>query len=121
MSKPLPVVFLIVLCIAAPLQASCFCDFDNSGMVSIVDALIVARYDVETNVLIDLEDADVNLSETVDIVDALLIARYYVKLITEFNRIDDTPCNPEASAAAILVPAYLAKHSSPGFNGVISG
>ncbi|MBN2442438.1 MAG: metallophosphoesterase [Spirochaetales bacterium] len=60
-------------------------DVDGDDTISIIDALLVARFYVD----IPLQNfnevlADANGDGTVEIIDALLIAQYYVGLITEF-------------------------------------
>jgi endoglucanase len=60
-------------------------DVDDNGTVTIVDALLVARYYVGLNPAnFNPEASDTNCDGSTDIVDALLIAQYYVGLITEY-------------------------------------
>ena len=58
-------------------------DVNADGIVSIVDALIVAQYFtyISTRVSLDKAVADVNNSGTIDIVDALIIAQYTVGIV----------------------------------------
>jgi alpha-L-fucosidase len=57
-------------------------DVNGSGIVDIVDALLIAQYYVGLNpASFDASLADVNCSGAIDIVDALLIAQRYVGLI----------------------------------------
>jgi len=65
--------------------ASCG-DVNNSGVVDIVDALMIAQAYVGLNPSgYSAAVADVNASGTVDIVDALRIAQYYVGLVTSLT------------------------------------
>jgi hypothetical protein len=60
-------------------------DVDDSGIINIVDALLIARHYVQLepeNFNPDAADTDCN--GNINIVDALLVARYYVNLITGF-------------------------------------
>ncbi|MBN2737823.1 MAG: glycoside hydrolase family 9 protein [Spirochaetales bacterium] len=60
-------------------------DVDHSGVVNIVDALLIAKAYV--NQTVDNYDetlADVNCDGKVNIVDALLVAQYYVNIIDHF-------------------------------------
>jgi mannan endo-1,4-beta-mannosidase len=60
-------------------------DVNASGVVDIVDALLVAQYYVGLSPAnFDSTVSDVNASGSTDIVDALLIAQFYVGLITQF-------------------------------------
>ncbi len=60
-------------------------DVNGSGVVDIVDALLVAQAYVGLNPSnYNAAAADVNCSAAVDIVDALLIAQYYVGLLSSF-------------------------------------
>jgi uncharacterized repeat protein (TIGR02543 family) len=60
-------------------------DVNHSGVIDIVDALVVAQFYVGLNpASYNAAQADVNASGNVDIVDALLIAQYYVGLISQF-------------------------------------
>ncbi len=60
-------------------------DVNGSGVVDIVDALLVAQYYVGLNPAnFNSALADVNCSGSIDIVDALLVAQRYVGLITGF-------------------------------------
>ncbi len=59
-------------------------DVNSSGVVDIVDALLVAQYYVGLNPAnFNPANADVNASGTIDIVDALRIAQYYVGIIPQ--------------------------------------
>jgi hypothetical protein len=57
---------------------------NGSGVVDIVDALIIAQYYVGLNPTINVNCADTNCSGGIDIVDALLVAQKYVGLIANF-------------------------------------
>jgi hypothetical protein len=60
-------------------------DVNNDGTITIVDALLIARYYVHLDPdNFDRTKADVDCDGGIDIVDALLISRYYVNLISEF-------------------------------------
>lgn len=56
-------------------------DASKNGTVDILDALLIAQYYVNYQVIIDLKAADVNCDFVVDINDALIVARYYIGLI----------------------------------------
>ncbi len=59
-------------------------DVNGSGVVDIVDALLIAQYYVGLNPAnFNAAVADTNASGTIDIVDALRIAQYYVGIITQ--------------------------------------
>ncbi len=71
-------------------------DVNGSGVVDIVDALLVAQYYVGLNPAnFNQVVADVDCSGPIDIVDALLIARFYVGLISQF------PCASTAAPTAV--------------------
>jgi len=59
-------------------------DVDASGLVNIVDALVVAQYSATVKKTIRLNPAvaDVNSNGIIDIVDALIIAQYTVGIVT---------------------------------------
>ncbi len=60
-------------------------DANGSGVVDIVDALLIAQYYVGLNPANFIQaNADVNCSAGIDIVDALLVAQFYVGLISSF-------------------------------------
>ncbi len=60
-------------------------DVNGSGVVDIVDALMIAQYYVGLNPSgFNSGNADTNCDGTVNIVDALKIAQYYVGLISRF-------------------------------------
>jgi hypothetical protein len=60
-------------------------DVNGSGVVDIVDGLLIAQYYVGLNPSnFNAALADVNCSNGIDIVDALLIAQKYVGLISNF-------------------------------------
>jgi hypothetical protein len=85
------VLVLLIYCLSQVFTASCG-DVDSSGIVGIVDALIIAQYYVGLNPPnFDFTVADVNGDGVVDIIDALQIARYYVNLITELSCSGGTP------------------------------
>ncbi|MBN2440934.1 MAG: DUF3160 domain-containing protein, partial [Spirochaetales bacterium] len=68
-----------------PAQSVLYGDANSNGTVDIIDALLLAQYDVGLpNIVINAEASDVSGDGTVDIVDALLIARYYVGIISIF-------------------------------------
>ena len=57
-------------------------DVNESGIVDIVDALMIAQYYVGLNPNpFNVDNADVNGDGSINIVDALMIAQYYVGLI----------------------------------------
>ncbi len=61
-------------------------DVNGSGVVDIVDALLIAQYYVGlTPANFNTAVADVNCSGTIDIVDALRVAQYYVGLVTSLG------------------------------------
>jgi endoglucanase len=60
-------------------------DVNGDGVVTITDALLIARYYVNLNPSpFNSNVADTNCDSNVNILDALLIARYYVGLISSF-------------------------------------
>ncbi len=60
-------------------------DVNSSGVVDIVDALLIAQFYVGLNPANFTQSrADTNCSGNIDIVDALLIAQYYVGIISRF-------------------------------------
>jgi hypothetical protein len=60
-------------------------DVNNDGTITIIDALLTARYYVDPDPeTFDPSLADVNCNGSIDIIDALLMAQYYVELITVF-------------------------------------
>jgi beta-glucosidase len=61
-------------------------DVNSSGIVDVVDALLIAQYYVGLNPPnFNTAVADVNCSNSIDVVDALRIAQYYVGLISSLN------------------------------------
>ena len=60
-------------------------DVNNNGMINIIDALQVARYDAGLSPSPFHESAgDTNCNGIINIIDALQIARYDAGLISEF-------------------------------------
>ncbi|MBN1696734.1 MAG: dockerin type I repeat-containing protein [Spirochaetales bacterium] len=66
-------------------------DANGDGDVTIVDALIIARYYVGNTDEIDLDQSDVNCDGAVNIVDALRVAQYYVGLLSGLVCEEPTP------------------------------
>ncbi|MBN2442830.1 MAG: hypothetical protein JXJ04_15845, partial [Spirochaetales bacterium] len=87
---------LLVFCIGQGFSAECG-DVNSSGVVDIVDALVIAQVYVNLNPAnYDSSVADVNNDGTIDIVDALRIAQFYVNLVSALNCGTQTtaPTNP---------------------------
>ncbi|MBN2444289.1 MAG: cellulase family glycosylhydrolase [Spirochaetales bacterium] len=83
---------ILTLYLAAPLHAQTMGDANNSGVIDIVDALVIAQQYVGLHPNpFNSEAADVNCNGTIDIVDALLVAQYYVGLISGFPCTSPTP------------------------------
>ena len=51
-------------------------DANEDGVVDIVDAMMILRYDCGWNVTVNMSNSDVNGDNAVDIVDAMMILRY---------------------------------------------
>ena len=51
-------------------------DANEDGIVDIVDAMMVLRYDCGWDVSVNMANSDVNADDIVDIVDAMMILRY---------------------------------------------
>jgi hypothetical protein len=87
------VALIIIFAITIVNSQTALGDPDTNGSITIVDALLVARYYVGLLVPdpFDTDSADVNCSGDIEIIDALLIARYYVGLITGFPGCNTTP------------------------------
>ncbi len=82
-------VLILFICITGLFGAVCG-DVDNSGSVTISDALLIAKYFIGSiNTLTEPRNADVNSDNTINIIDALLVAKFYIGLISELN------CPPE--------------------------
>jgi predicted secreted protein len=60
-------------------------DVNGDGSVTIVDALLIAKYAAQMPVTINVSAADVDCSLTVTIVDALLVAKYAAQMITKLG------------------------------------
>jgi hypothetical protein len=78
-------VFTVVEPSPTPEVGPCTCelgDVDCDASVTIVDAMLIARYYVGYNPVIQNCAADVNKNGTIDIIDALQIAQCYVGLIS---------------------------------------
>lgn len=60
-------------------------DVNEDGVVNIIDALMIAQYDVGLNPSgFNSTLADVNSDGQINIVDALMVAQYYVGIIATF-------------------------------------
>ncbi|MBN2442686.1 MAG: cellulase family glycosylhydrolase, partial [Spirochaetales bacterium] len=75
----LSVLFTLVLAVSP--EAASIGDTDGDNQITIIDALLIARYYVGLPVTIDSDAADANCDGAIDIIDALTIARYYVGLL----------------------------------------
>jgi hypothetical protein len=108
------VLVMLVFCMGQAFAASCG-DVNSSGVVDIVDALIVAQYYVGLSPsTIDLTVADTNGDGSVNIVDSLLIAQYYVGLITGFSGCSQTPAATVApTVAPTAVPTAVTTGTPP--------
>lgn len=86
-------------------------DVNGSGRISIVDALMVAKYyvNLETTGFIE-EAADVDCSGTILILDALMIAQHYVGTISEF------PCEIPATYPDGELTILYARHAETEAN-----
>ncbi|MBN1697132.1 MAG: hypothetical protein JW881_06440 [Spirochaetales bacterium] len=99
MKKKLYLFFVCILCLICGLSAHAQSqgDVNGSGVIDIVDALLIAQEYVGLNPSNFISSvADVNCSGGIDIIDALLVAQYYVALISEF------PC--PATPAPTVIP-----------------
>jgi len=82
--------FNILLCVLFSfcwfsVSAQSLGDVNGSGVIDIIDGLLIAQYYVGLNPANFISSvADVDCSGGIDIIDALLVAQYYVGLISEF-------------------------------------
>ena len=62
-------------------------DVNNDGIISVVDATLIQRYNADLITLTDeqLKCADVNFDGKVDILDSTLICKYVAELIDSFE------------------------------------
>ncbi|MBN2735855.1 MAG: hypothetical protein JXR70_02665 [Spirochaetales bacterium] len=112
------ILIIFLFCAGTGFAAECG-DVDASGVVNIVDALLIAQNYVGTAVeSFDAAMADVNGDEAINIVDALLVAQFYVGLIDELPGCggvivnpDEYDCTyiPEWSATEIYQPGSQVK------------
>jgi hypothetical protein len=111
---------LLVFCMGQVFSAECG-DVNSSGVVDIVDALMIAQDYVGLNPAnYDSSVANVNGDANTDIIDALLVAQYYVGLISSFPGCSETPApapsptptsgttNPSGSTDCSDVPFWSA-------------
>jgi hypothetical protein len=77
-------------------------DVNGDESISIVDALLIARYYVDLETSMDYPDqADVNNDGTIDIRDALMVAQFYVGIIEELE------CAGEPTPAPTNIPGTI--------------
>ncbi|MBN2441189.1 MAG: hypothetical protein JXJ04_07575 [Spirochaetales bacterium] len=120
-------VFLLLLfCLGQLCAAECG-DTNSSGVIDIVDALLIAQYYVGLNPAnFDSTAADVDGNNDINIVDALLIAQYYVGLIASLDGCiqavtpDPTP-GPTAIPAGGSISIYDTVPGWASLNGGTTG
>jgi len=79
-------------------------DVNNSGVVDIVDALLIARYHVGLNPQsFNSAYADVDCTGSIDIINGLLIAQFHVGLMDEFP----CPTTTTTSASGSIFHVFL--------------
>ena len=66
-------------------------DANGDGVVNIIDALEIARYEADNTTPVNISQSDVNCDDMVDIIDALCVAQYCVGLLSEFTCVNPTP------------------------------
>ncbi|MBN1696122.1 MAG: glycoside hydrolase family 6 protein [Spirochaetales bacterium] len=90
-------------------------DADNDGEITIIDALMIARYYVGLEQKGFYQDAsDVDANGAINILDALLVARYYVGLIREFPAGPGHLDNPFEGAVWYVDPVWSSLAEAAG-------
>ena len=100
-TKGIILLLLFVFALNYSFAATCG-DVNNSGVVDIVDALMIAQFFVGLNPSgFDTMVADVNGSGSIDIVDALMTAQFYVGLVSQLSCSTSVTPTPTVQSIAI--------------------